>query len=394
MTPQAPPRPDAPPVAAFHDDLATIPWPEGPDGDYARRYLTPLMRDGVPAHIANADTRVAVVRVDDLALPATVNDAQWENSYVCAPYNHYVDYAREELKTLGEPLAEAALGAALHGIGLALRLGEINRVVHVNNWLLSTNLYPPLTRAQIGAVTRMLVARFPTHAIVWRSVNTVGGEALWQAFEDEGYQSIASRQLYYQYPADDAFYNHDHRKIWRKDLKLLRNSPYELLGPAELTEADLPRLKALYDQLYLEKYSLHNPQFTLRYLSTALATGTLELRALRHRETGSLDGVAGFFVRNGALTTPLFGYDIHLPQAVGLYRMLTVVMYQEAQARGLLLNMSSGAAGFKRSRGGRGNIEASMVYHAHLPPHRQATWALLAGLINGVAVPLMRHYKV
>ena len=394
MTTAALPALAAQPVATFHDDPATVPWPETPDGDYARRYLAPLLGDGVPAHIANVQTRMAVVRLDAHALPVSVNDAEWANCYVCAPYNHYVDYAREELKTLGAPRTEALLGLALHGLGAVLRLGAINRVVHVNNWLLSTNLYPPLEAAQIGAVTRLLVARFPGHAIVWRSVNTVEGPALWDAFVGEGYTPVASRQLYYQYPADDSFYNHDHRKIWRKDVKLLRTSAYELLGPEALTPADLPRLKQLYDQLYLEKYSLHNPQFTVRYLETALAEGTLELRALRHQETGVIDGVAGFFVRNGALTTPLFGYDIHLPQAVGLYRMLTAVTYLEAQARGLLLNQSSGAAGFKRSRGGRGNIEASMVFDRHLPPHRRAAWALLAGLINGVAVPLMRRYKV
>ena len=384
----------ATPAAAFHDDLDDLPWPATPDGDYARRYVAPLLRDGVTAHIANVRTRLGVVRVDDLALPATVNDAQWENCYVCAPYNHYVDYAREELRTLQEPVAEAVLGAALHGLGLALRLGEVNKVVHVNNWLLSTNLYPALARAQIGAVTRMLVGRFPDHAIAWRSVNTVEGPALWDGFTAEGYAPVASRQLYYLRPADDAFFNHDHRKIWRKDVKLLRTSAYEVLGPDALTEADLPRLKHLYDLLYLEKYSYHNPQFTLAYLRTALHDGTLELRALRHRETGLIDGVAGFFVRNGALTTPLFGYDTALPQAVGLYRMLGAVTYLEAQGRELLLNQSSGAAGFKRSRGARPNVEATMVYHRHLPPHRQAAWGLLEGVINGVAVPLMRRYKV
>lgn len=381
-------------TATLHEDLATVPWPDTPDGDYARRYVTPLMRDGATAHVANAPTRVAVARVDEHLLPVTINDGAERGCYVVSPYNHYVDYAREELVTLGEPAAEAALGMALHGLGGVLRLGAIDKTVHVNNWLLSTNLYPKLTRAQIAAVTRLLAARFPDHAIAWRSVNTAEGEALWRAFEAEGHQPVASRQLYWQRPAEDAFYNHDHRKIWRKDRKLLDRSAYERLGHADLREADLPRLKDLYDQLYLEKYSRHNPQFTLAFLRTALHDGTLELRALRHRETGAIDGVAGYFVRGGTLTTPLFGYDLGLPQQVGLYRMLTVLMYLEAQERGLLLNMSSGAAGFKRCRGGRGNVEATMVYHRHLPIGRRAAWDLLAGAINGLAVPLMRQYKV
>jgi hypothetical protein len=371
-----------------------VPWPQTPDGDYARAYLTPFLAEGSRAQMSNVDTRVAVLRLDDLALPVTINEAEYANSYVCAPYNHYVDYARAELSTLGEPVAEAALGAALHAVGLGLRLAEINRVVHVNNWLLSTNLYPPMSREQIRAITRMLVARYPHHAVVWRSVNTVQGPGLWDAFRDEGYGWVASRQLYYQWPADDAFYNHAQRKIMRREAKLLAASPYEVLGPDAIEAAMLPRLKDLYDQLYLEKYSHHNPQFTLRFLETARVERTLGLRALRHRETGAIDGVAGYFVRNGTLTTPLFGYDLAVPQEAGLYRILTQLMVDEAKEHGWLLNMSSGAAGFKRSRGARPNIEYSMVWDHHLPGPRRAAWTLLAGLVNGVAAPLMAKNKV
>lgn len=371
-----------------------IPWPHTPDGDYARRYLTPFLRDGSQAQMANVDTRMGVLRLDDLTLPVTINDMAYANSYVCAPYNHYVDYAREELSTLHDPVAETALNAALHAVGLGLRLAEINRVVHVNNWLLSTNLYPALSRHQIRAITDMLVTRFPHHAIVWRSVNTVQGPALWDAFRDVGYGWVASRQLYYQWPNDAGFYNHAQRKIQRREAKLLAESPYEVLGPDDIEAAMIPRLKQLYDQLYLEKYSRHNPQFTLAFLETARVDRTLGLRALRHRETGAIDGVAGYFERNGTLTTPLFGYDLAVPQEAGLYRILTQLMVDEAKDHGWLLNMSSGAAGFKRSRGARPNLEASMVWDQHLPGHRRAAWALLAGLVNGVAAPLMVKNKV
>jgi hypothetical protein len=368
---------------------ADVPWPATPDGDYARRYLTPFMTEGSKAQMANVDTRVGVLRLDDLALPVTVNDGEYGNSYVCAPYNHYVDYAREELSTLREPVAEAALGVALHGVGLALRLAEINKVVHVNNWLLSTNLYPPLSREQIRAITQMLVRRYPQHAVVWRSVNTVQGPGLFDAFRAEGYGWVASRQLYYQWPADEGFYNTAHRKIQRREAKVVAESPYEVLRPDAITAAMIPRLKDLYDQLYLQKYSIHNPQFTERFLETARVERTLGLTALRHRETGAIDGVAGYFVRNGTLTTPLFGYDLAVPQEAGLYRILSYLMYEEAKEHGWLLNMSSGAAEFKRSRGARPNLEASMVWDHHLPGPRRAAWVLLAGLVNGVAAPMM-----
>lgn len=348
-------------------------------------YVRPLVEDGVTAHIANVRTRVGVVRVDDLALPFTVNDCEPGNSYVCSPYDHYVDYAREELRNLASPLLSGLLGGLLLGVGAVFRWASLDRVVHVNNWLVSTNLYPPLTTAQIAEVTRRLRAEYPDHALAWRSVC---GAPLRAAFAQAGYRAVPSRQIYLLEP--DRL-NHASRRIWRRDLRLLDRGPYEVVVP---TPEDLPRLKELYDLLYLRKYSMHNPQFTVRYLAAVLASGALELRALRHRETGRLDGLAGWFERHGTLTTPLFGYDTSLPQGVGLYRMLSALVFRRAQERGLLLHMSSGAAGFKRCRGGRAEIEVSMVLYRHLPWRRRLAWELLGALLQGVAVPLLRHYRL
>ncbi|MDB5101036.1 MAG: hypothetical protein JWM80_5457 [Cyanobacteria bacterium RYN_339] len=365
-----------------------IPWPATADGDYARRYLAPMLREGTQASIENVDTRLHVLVWDDLVMPVTVNDAEYDNCYVVAPYNHYVVYAREELRMLGE---QAVLDGVLAGLGGLLQLGEINKNVQVNNWMLSTNLYPDLTAEQLLAIRELLLRRFPDHAIVFRSINTVLGDALLEAFKDQGYTPIASRRLYYMWADRPEFFDKNQRKIWKKDLKLLETGPY---ARAVLTEADLPRVLEVYNQLYLDKYSLHNPRFTLDFVKRAFQYQTLELRALRHKETGIIDGAIGFFIRNGAMTTPLFGYDITLPQELGLYRMLSMLTYLESRERHLLLNQSSGAGNFKRTRGGRPNIEYSVVYDQHLWPHRRLAWQGLARAINGVAVPLLEQYKL
>ena len=78
-----------------------IPWPETTDGQYARRFLAPMLRRGTAAFIENVETRLYVLVWDDMVLPVTVNEAEYENCYTVAPYNHYVVYARFELRTLG-----------------------------------------------------------------------------------------------------------------------------------------------------------------------------------------------------------------------------------------------------------------------------------------------------
>jgi hypothetical protein len=97
----------------------------------------------------------------------------------------------------------------------------------------------------------------------------------------------------------------------------------------------------------------------------------------------------GFFVRNGAMTQPLFGYDTSLPQEEGLYRLLTLVTLQEGVKRGLLVHASGGVGKFKKLRGGRSVIEYNAVYSSHLPRWRQMPWKLIR-LVSKAAIPYFR----
>lgn len=91
------------------------------------------------------------------------------------------------------------------------------------------------------------------------------------------------------------------------------------------------------------------------------------------------------------MINPLIGYDRTYPQKEGLYRLLTMETMLEAEHRGLLLNMSSGAAHFKRLRGAEPHLEYNMVYDGHLPWWRRLPW----NLTRLIAIPtiwLVRKY--
>ena len=339
----------------------------------------------------NVEAEVALLRLDDLALPLTINRAEYGNSYVCSPYTHYVTYCREELRIVGPLPGERLLGAGLGVLGLGLRAGSINAAVCVNNWLLSTNLYPAIDAAQVAAITAALVARFPDRALVWRSVAPALHPSLARALSNAGYRLATSRRVYLLDPRTRAPFT---SASYKRDRKRLRESGYRVVTPADLHPRDLPRLVELYDALYLAKYSRLNPQFTERFLEQALRHETLTLRALREPESGRLDAVLGCFARGGVLTTPLFGYDDQVPQQVGLYRMLNVVLTHLARDRGLLLHQSSGVGHFKRSRGARPHLEFSAVYTRHLGARQRAAWATLAGLANRVGAPLLERYRL
>ncbi|MFI6596534.1 hypothetical protein ACIBHX_09800 [Nonomuraea sp. NPDC050536] len=348
-----------------------LPWPDTEDGRYARDYLTPLMEQGSEPFVANARTTVAVLLVDgEIVLPITVNDGERGNAWVCSPYTHYVTYSREELRVLDSRTLRAVLGGALSALGALFRWSRMDRVVLVNNWLLSTNLYPAMKDRQLAEVVAFLRERFPGHAIGFCSVNR----------PIEGCVMVPGRRIYLARPGEQGYRL---RKRWRRDLRLIERRGYEVVVP------DGPkRVVELYDLLYLDKYSRNNPQFTARFV------GELPMTYLALARDGMIDGVLGYFVRDGVLTTPVFGYDTALPQPLGLYRMLSALVYQVAADRGLVVNDSAGAGEFKRLRGAVPEIEYRAVHVAHLPWRRRAGWVALSRLLEWIAVPLMRRYEV
>lgn len=371
------------------DSIDRLSWPDTPYGQYARSFLLRVLRYGSETFVANVRTRLYVLAVDDVVLPVTVNEGEYDNSYVCSPYTHYVSYARQELVLLESRPVRMLLSGLLSGMGLLLRGGQMNRVVQVNSWLFSTNLYPKLDERQMERIVSFLREAFPQHAIVFRSLDKATNAPLLDVLTQLRGTMVPSRQVYLLRPERA---NSKARWLIKRDLALLEQHGYTLAGPDELTEADAPRIVELYNLLYLDKYSLHNPHFTPELIRLALREGVLCIHALRGRE-GRIDAVLGYYQRDGIMTTPLFGYDTALPQELGLYRMLSAVLIGIARDKGLLLHESSGAAQFKRNRGAVAEMEYMAVLDGHLPLRRRAGWRVLSGILNRYGVPLMRKYK-
>jgi len=373
-------------------NLERIDWPDTEDGRYAKAYLEPLLREGTDRFMRNVRTRMLVLRTEDLVLPVTVNDDDYDNSYVCSPYTHHIRYAKRELELLNRPLMEKSLSVILDVLGYLMKSSHLNQVVHVNNWLLSTNLYPRLSEGQLAAIVNTVREAFPEHAIVLRSLSSSLHPAMIATLQSKGCKLVPSRQIYLYRSNDPAFGNAKSRWLLKRDYELLAKNGYEFVTPLDITDTDVPRIAELYAMLYLDKYSYDNPQFDTAFIRLAKQTGVMTLYGLR--KEGRLDAVMGFFNRNGVMTTPLFGYDTSQPASVGLYRMLSACLIRQAREMGDLLHESAGAAQFKRNRGAIADIEYSAVFDNHLPLGRRWCWTLLEQLLNGIGVPIMRKYKL
>lgn len=376
----------------IHDykSLKDLHWDEYHNGDYAKAFLLPFLQYGPNHFIDNINTKMLAVTVDNFILPITINNAEYENSYVCSPYTHYITYALEELRLIQNSFIRVTLKGVIRTLGKLFKIGKINKNVIVNNWLVSTNLYPPLTQHQIERITRFLSIQFPEHAIVFRSLNGCLNDDLLNAFRKNEYHLLLSRQIYFLNTFDDEVFSSKH---FKQDIKLLKGSGYVIEDSSKFSENDIPRIVDLYNQLYLDKYSLLNPQFNSNFVKLALKEKILTIKAIR-KDSQPIDGVLGYFQNCQVMTTPLFGYDTTKPKEDGLYRLISTILALEAREKQHYLHRSSGVAHFKTMRKATPHIEYTGVYPLHLPCWRKLPWKILYFVTQKCILPLMKKYKL
>lgn len=356
-------------------------WPAIPPAE--RSYIAAVARGGARAMVSNVRTRWLALASTGRVLPVTVNDGAFGDSYVCLPHSAYILYGLREMELVGVR-GGALLSPLVRAAGRLLLAAGINRIVHIDNWLLSTNLHGDWDGANLPAIRAALTERFPQHILAIRSVDDWSSPALAAAARNDDWVMVPSRQIWV---TDDLERDWQQRNAYGNDRRLIARSGLSL-EPAIATDA--ARIADLYHQLYVGKYSALNPVFTPRFVSETLASGLIDYRVARAPH-GQIMAVAGLLARGNVATPPVVGYDTGAPLSAGLYRIASWLFGQAAMERGLRLHGSSGAAEFKRLRGAHGVIEYWAMHVAHLSPHRRLAIRSLAGLLERYAVPMMQR---
>jgi hypothetical protein len=341
--------------------------------------------------IQNVQTTFKILKVgENLYFPITINEEAIGNSFVCSPFTTYVLYAKDELlHKIHHKWVQMPLLWLIKGISKWLRWGQIDKNIHVNNFLLSTNPYPIWDGAGIEAITDFLKKNYPNHAIIFKSLNEYQHSHLLSQLEQKDYKLVGSRQLYIVDLDYKDWLKRDNNK---NDNRLIRNKKLNLLEH-EAMGNHLETALILYKKLYLEKYSMHNPQFSLAYFKACHVHKILYFQGYTDNNN-ELKAFSATFVWGDTITSPLIGYDTSAPQKDNLYIHAAQLAVLYKFKHNLLLNLSSGAPGFKRMRGAEPSIEYSAVYLNHLPKKRQITWQILRFFSNRIGVPLIKKYKL
>jgi hypothetical protein len=228
--------------------------------------------------------------------------------------------------------------------------------------------------------------KWPSHALVFRSLNERESGPLIQALGLAGARLIPSRQVWWFEPGSKAV---DRSRDLRKDMNLLRRGDVRLVRSSDLRMSDFPRIKELYDQLYLHKYSRWNPRYSEKWLSHLWEEGLLQYTGLQYGNQWA--GVEACGEINGVMVSPIVGYDLRLPKSLALYRRLAALPVLDARERGIVLNLSAGVGKFKRLRGGEPLMEYVAVVDSHLPSERILPWRFIEAFSRAVLAPAVRR---
>lgn len=273
------------------------------------------------------------------------------NCYVVSATGQYLDYALEETRRLPAGLSR---GASVRGLQLlAPLLRRLDPIVVLDALPVSTVLHASRSASEWRDAIDAARAAFRGAPIVIRSLDAVHAPELLRTVTEHGLSLVISRLVFHQDPRPSTFWQI--RNV-RHDLHMARRQPME---QRPLQPADAPDIAALYWQLYGEKHSSLNPRFTPQWLEHAMDAGVLTGNGIVHE--GRLVAAYLSYRVGDVMTNPVFGYDTSLPQELGLYRRLSLLTMETARHDDLRIHASSGAPGFKASRGGVATIEQHAV---------------------------------
>lgn len=356
----------------------------------AREYVQAFAAKGSRTYIANLATTVRLYQWGEHSLPLTVNDGGPGETFVCSPQVGYIAYPLEELRHFPNRALVPLLRALIRGVGAVLALCRVERIVHLNNWMMSTNLPVALDPALAERVTRELAESYPAHFLAMRSLTRRHSAPLIAALEAAGWVLLPSRQVFL---LEDAKHQSAARRDIRRDDALWRREEFAYEEIAELGEDDARRIADLYAQLYLDKYSRLNPAFTPAFVAMTHDIGLLRYQVLRDA-AGVIQAFGAMHRFGDYATMPLIGYDRSVDQDRGLYRLAFHAGTSYAMREGLRFNMSSGATAFKRNRGAVAEMEFTAFYARHLPAARRLPFGVLQWVANAIGMPILRKYQL
>ncbi|MEK3889224.1 hypothetical protein [Bacillus sp. FSL K6-3431] len=372
-------------MIALYRDFQSIDWSNCENREEVESYLQ-VMLGGLTEKIRNVHSEVYAIRAGNWIYPLTVTTENYDDSWIVSPYGQYVVSLEDELaQYIDSRFSRSIIRAVIRFQGGCIRRVK-NRIIYIHNFLVSTNLYASKCNIDMEKMTAFLTKEFPEHAIGFRSLNEKTALDWIDQLRNAGYLPYGSRVIYYWHPAERM--TKGQRKDHARDRSILRKSG--LTKKVVLSEIDMDECERLYDKLYLQKYSPNNPQYTARYMHEMCQSGKFDMITLNNDICVAF---GGYFIMNGQMATPFFGWDTDIDEKDGIYRMLSNQLYEKAREKVILMNNSGGAGSYKKARGCQPEMEYSYIYTKHLPVKDRLNWWAIQCLTYTVGSRILWKFR-
>ncbi|TDM11978.1 GNAT family N-acetyltransferase [Macrococcus lamae] len=343
-----------------------------------------FMMGGIDRGIRNVHAEVSVMVVKCQLVPISIKDGSHEDSWIHSFTAQYIDEMIAEVDRMSmQPGIKQPVFLLLKIGRMILRLTK-EQTVTVFPSFMSTTMYCDSQFQHIAAITEELTKRFPGHAIVFRTLNDIHHHEEISRFKSAGYHPLISRAVYL-FDSKDS-HSKNERKDIRKDIKRLKKSGYTVTD--KLTDNEFRQLLPLYEQVYLEKYSIHNPHYTADFFRFLYHNMTLKWFIVKDD-----DQIISFMAVQQVGDT-LFPAYFGMDQSVkGLYFMTSGLLYQYAIDNQLKINNSAGAKDYKLARGSRPALEYHLIYTNHLRGVQKAAYQLFVKIVTPFGALLLKNLQ-
>lgn len=377
------------------ESISSLDWNSVENGGALREFYEPLVQYSSRIFVRNSDHQVEILQVGPKLYPLTIG--RKSNEKVCYLFSllaQYVDYTREEVLE-GRSYSGSQKIIAKFLFPFLRLLGSwmgMERTVFVNNFFLATNLYEKDTALSDPSVTQYLKKYYPNKVVVFRSINESTDSGLLNKMKLHGGLPLVCRQLYILDPKRSNFQKKRpvirDRKHWEKTKDLFWQKV------SEFDRKEVNTLLYFYQDLYLNKYSKLNPDYTTDFLEVTMNLGILDFYILREMDSNLPLAVQAVECTKDVVCTPFIGYDRRRPKNIGLYRLMHLKLMEIAIEEEKIFNMSSGASTFKKQRGGVPYYEYHIIFIDHLPKRIQWFWTQFYSLSESMIKPAMKNLEI
>jgi len=321
-------------------------------------------------YIKNVSGIIEEYNINSQRLPVFVNDKS--TSWICSLFTCQITYIKKALQRVSSINCAllVIIKMLLYIRACLARIINIDHVVFINHDLTSTNLWPDNIN-KIDKLIADISAKHPSRPLVFRSLNNVHNRQLIQSLLQNNCLLLRFREItHYDYNAP---LTPKQKANIKCDFKLIEKNNYVAVIDADINEISISRLYQLYNNVYINKYSILNPQYTLLFFKTILQDSTFGSIIIKKNIT---DAFTIYKSNEITIQYPCIGYDLAIERKVGLYRQISSMIHKCAIQKKLLINESSGVLDFKKKRGGIQTSEYYAIYIKHLPFLKKVAWQL------------------